>query len=235
MKVRLLLYVVASLLLGSGCTENETPVFSAKSSVYFTLGRDSLNYTFAGHDGDTATVSLGLKLLGNKLEQEKKYALKVVPEGTTAVEGLHYKKIGDYQLFPANTFSTAFPLEVYRTDTAVLRKGTVYLNLEIVGTEELDAGYPKAIHLRVGITDQLIKPYYWDSYLKNYYSDYSKVKHNRCIIIQGHDFPATEAGAQQSPYSSAYWMVMGRAVCEYFIANPTEDEHGNQIPGWQPY
>lgn len=234
MKVRLLLYMVVLLFWGNGCTENETPVFSAKSSVYFTLGRDSLNYTFVGHAGDTATVSLGLALLGNKLEQEKKYALRVVPEGTTAIEGVHYKKIGDYQLFPANTFSTVFPLEVYRTDRELQEK-TVYLNLEIVNTEELDAGYPKSIHLRVGITDQLIMPYYWDSFLKLYYSDYSRVKHNRCIIIQGHDFPATEAGAKQSPYGAAYWMVMGRAVCEYFIANPTEDENGNPIPGWQPF
>lgn len=234
MKNRLLLYIFTLLVLISGCTENETPVYSAKPSVYFMLGRDSLNYTFAGYVGDTATVSLEIALLGDALKQEKGYALRVRSEGTTAVEGVHYKKIDENLLFPVDTFLTVFPLEVYRVDKELQHK-TVYLNLEIVDTDDIDAGYPSATRLRVGITDQLIKPYYWDSYLKLYYSDYSRVKHNQCIIIQGHDFPPTETEAKSAPYSAAYWMVMGRAACEYFLANPTEDEHGNLIPGWQPF
>lgn len=234
MKTKLLVYICVLLFLGSGCSENETFVYSTKPSIYFTLGRDSLDFTFAGYEGDTAKISLEMALLGVELEKDGKYALRVVPEGTTAVEGKHYKRIDDFQIFPAHSFHVLFPLEVYRIDNELQDK-TVYLNLEIVDTEDIDAGFSRQSRLRIGITDQLIKPYYWDSYLKLYYSDYSRVKHNRCILIQGHDFPPTEVEAKASPYGAAYWMVMGRAACEYFMANSTEDENGNLISSWQPY
>lgn len=115
------------------------------------------------------------------------------------------------RVFPAEKFFVNLEIELYRKDPE-LQDSTFYLDLSIVNGEEIDAAYTDRCHIRIGIVDQLLKPAYWDSWLKLYYSDYSRVKHNVCIAIQGHDFPLTEeeAGAQ-------IWTSVldgdGRAVC----------------------
>lgn len=233
MRTKLLLYITALLLLGSGCTENETFVYSAKPSVYFN-GEKEVNFSFAGHVGDTARLELPVALLGQKLDAEKKYAVRISQEMTTAVEGLHYKTVENAQVFPAGLFSTILTVELYRKDLR-LQDSCFYLDLTLTDSEDIDAAYPEQLEVRIGITDQLLKPSYWDSFLKLYYSEYSRVKHNQCIAIQGHDFPASEQAARTAPYGPAYWMVMGRAVCAYYMNHPTLDENGNLITVWQPF
>lgn len=233
MKAKLLLYITALLLLGSGCTENETFVYSTRPSVYFN-GQEELNFSFAGHAGDTATLKFPVLLLGQKLDEEKKYAIRINDEATTAEEGLHYKALENTQVFPAGRFSTQLIIELYQKDTR-LQDSCFYLDLTLIDGEEMDAAYPERLHVRIGITNQLLKPSYWDSFLKLYYSEYSRVKHNQCIVIQGHDFPASEQAARNAPYGPAYWMVMGRAACAYFMNHPTLDENDNLITVWQPF
>lgn len=233
MKIRFLNYITLLLLVGSGCTENETFVYSEKPAVFFS-GLETVNFSFAGHAGDTATLQLQVELLGQKTDADKTYVVRVNPEATTAEEGLHYKALGKKQVFPANRFSTNLEIELYRKDPN-LQDSTFYLDLSIIDSEEMDAAYPDKQHVRIGIVDQLIKPVYWDSWLKLYYSDYSRVKHNICISIQGHDFPATEQEARGGKYGPQYWMVMGRAACLYFMNHPTLDENGNPITVWQPF
>lgn len=233
MKTRFLLYIVALLLLGSGCTENETFVYTSRPSVFFT-GLKEVNFSFAGHTGDTAVVNLQVGLLGQKPDEDKRYVVRVNQETTTAKEGLHYRALEDAQVFPAGKFFTNLEIELYRKDPE-LQDSTFYLDLSIVNSEEMDAAYPDKLNVRIGIVDQLVKPDYWDSWLKLYYSDYSRVKHNICISIQGHDFPPTEEEARNAPFGTQYWMVMGRAACLYFIDHPTEDENGNPITVWQPF
>lgn len=233
MKTRFLLYIVLFLLIGSGCTENETFVYSSRPAVFFN-GLEDVNFSFAGQTGDTAVVNLQVGLLGQKLEMDKKYVVRVNPEATTAKEGLHYKALGDAQVFPAEKFFANLEIELYRKDPE-LQDSTFYLDLSIVNGEEIDAAYADRCHVRIGIVDQLLKPDYWDSWLKLYYSDYSRVKHNVCIAIQGHDFPLTEQEARGGKYGPQYWMVMGRAVCLYFINHPTVDENGNPITVWEPF
>ena len=61
------------------------------------------------------------------------------------------------------------------------------------------------------ITNQLVKPAYWDMPLALYFGEYSKVKHQRCILLMGHDFPLTKEeliGWGGLNYYS-YWMQQG--------------------------
>ena len=32
----------------------------------------------------------------------------------------------------------------------------------------------------------------------------------------------------------AYWQFAGRKLADYFVKNPTKDEHGNLIDPWEP-
>ena len=62
-----------------------------------------------------------------------------------------------------------------------------------------------------------------------YFGEYSKVKHQRCILLMGHDFPLTKEeliGWGGLNYYS-YWMQQGRVVCEYYATHTEYDEDGN--------
>ena len=66
------------------------------------------------------------------------------------------------------------------------------LELSLKETESLSLGYPDRVNMRLMITNQLVKPAYWDMPLALYFGEYSKVKHQRCILLMGHDFPLTK-------------------------------------------
>jgi hypothetical protein len=65
-----------------------------------------------------------------------------------------------------------------------------------------------------------------------YYGPYSRVKHDICIALQGHDFPETLQQFAAPPYSIGYWMSQGRIAAKYFTDNIVYDENGNQILSW---
>ena len=88
---------------------------------------------------------------------------------------------------------------------------------------------PPRVKMRLMITNQLVKPAYWDMPLALYFGEYSKVKHQRCILLMGHDFPLTKEeliGWGGLNYYS-YWMQQGRVVCEYYATHTEYDEDGN--------
>lgn len=80
---------------------------------------------------------------------------------------------------------------------AELDEATVMLELSLKATESLSLGYPDRVNMRLMITNQLVKPAYWDMPLALYFGEYSKVKHQRCILLMGHDFPLTKEGVDR--------------------------------------
>ncbi len=230
------LNVLPVLLLFSfftGCKKNEIEQYKEKEAVYFLSfnANDSIVYSFAGKTKKTDTLYLDVKLLGNKLNAGKKYKIVVRENLTTAKEGIHYKKPEDHYVFPADTFDGKLPIVVYNKDEALSTR-SVKLDLEIISTDELNAGYPSKSHARIVITNQLVKPVYWNGLLVIFYGEYSKVKHETCIRLQGHDFPISEPLAMAPPYSISYWMSYGRIAAKYFTDNIVYDENGNRIMPW---
>ena len=119
----------------------------------------------------------------------------------------------------------------------LLDEATVMLELSLKATESLSLGYPDRVNMRLMITNQLVKPAYWDMPLALYFGEYSKVKHQRCILLMGHDFPLTKEeliGWGGLNYYS-YWMQQGRVVCEYYATHTEYDEDGNLITVWNPF
>ena len=81
----------------------------------------------------------------------------------------------------------------------------------------------------------LIKPEYWDKNFIDWFGEYSKVKHEKCIEQMGHDFPLTyEEAEDYNELGLQYWMLEGRELVDYFVKNPTRDENGNWIEPWEP-
>lgn len=215
------------------CKKNEIIKYQEKPAVYFTNlpDGDSLVYSFIGKTVTTDTLYLDMKLLGDNLLSAKKYKVEVNEAMTTAEAGVHYKILDDFYTFPAAVFATKLPVIIYNTDESLKTK-SVSLTLTIKSTEELNTGYPTKINAHIVITNQLIKPSYWNGLLVIFYGEYSKVKHTICIQLQGHDFPVTQNLAMDPPYGIAYWMSYGRVAAKYFTDNVVYDENGNRILPW---
>jgi hypothetical protein len=217
----------------SNCRKNEIIKYNEKPAVYFSTlnDNDSLVYSFIGKAVTTDTVYLDVKLLGDKLLSGKKYKVEVNDAMSNAKETVHYKKPDDFYTFPEGVFDTKLPVIIYNTDE-LLKTQSVLLTLTLKSTDELNTGYPTKINAHIVITNQLVKPSYWNGLLVIFYGAYSKVKHETCIQLQGHDFPTTQAEALAAPYGVAYWISYGRVAAKYFTDNIVNDENGNRILPW---
>lgn len=120
---------------------------------------------------------------------------------------------------------------IYISEQPDLETETVSLDFSIVEDEVFSIGYIDRNRIRYFITNQLIKPSYWDSTLDLYFGEYSKVKHQVCVDIMGIDFPLKED--DDSDYG--YWMRVGRTAAMYFALNEVYDENGNRIETWDPF
>ena len=87
------------------------------------------------------------------------------------------------------------------------------------------------LSFKLNITDQLVKPTYWDIPLSLYYGSYSKAKHQLCIQIQGFDFPA-----EMDMNLINDFMSYGRLVYQALLKEPLWDEETQQwiTADWSP-
>lgn len=234
---KLCLFLMVFLSLAS-CQENERMIYAEKPAVYFpdyVTGADSMLYSFRIKGCDIDTIDLNVRLLGALLEKPGKYAVKI-SEASTAVEGKHYVALPETFEFGTDVSTTSFSVVVLKPETE-LDDSSVILELFLCATEDLDVGYPDHLSMRLIMTNELIKPSYWDDLLYLYFGEYSVVKHQQCILIMGHDFPLTEGECRGwgglNNYS--YWMQQGRVVCEYYATHTVYDENGNLITVWNPF
>lgn len=220
----------------SACSENERMTYKEKSAVYFpdyVEGADSLVYSFLISGQDQDVINIKVKLLGALLDRPAKYKI-TVSDRSTAVAGKHYTSLPETFEFPANMDVTSFPIEVLKPGTELDDK-TVVLELALTQTNELDLGYLDRVNMRLMITNQLVKPSYWDVPLSLYFGVYSQAKHKKCIELMGHDFPLTSDELMDYEGGYRYWMNWGRVVCEYYATHEEYDENGDKIEVWDPF
>ena len=224
--------IVMAMLVLASCSENERMEYTDTPGIYFpdyVVGADSLVYSFRMKDTDRDTIQIHVKLLGDLLDEAGEYEV-IVSENSSAVAGKHYETLQHRFTYEADKSVSSFPVVVMKPG-AELDEATVMLELSLKATESLSLGYPDRVNMRLMITNQLVKPAYWDMPLALYFGEYSKVKHQRCILLMGHDFPLTKEeliGWGGLNYYS-YWMQQGRVVCEYYATHTEYDEDGNLV------
>lgn len=228
------------LLIGlfslSACEQAERITYTEKPGLYFDIesGENELNYSLLGSLYEIDTVSIPIKIMGNSITYSGRYKVVVVEEESTAIEGVHYVKFNTEYQFGENQFEDLFEIELLKGDP-ILESESRVLTFAIVESDDFGLGYTEKTKFKLTFTNQMIKPSYWDMPLLLYFGVYSKVKHNLAINILGHDFPLTLTEAINPPYSFSYWMVAGRAVCQYVIENDVYDENNNKIMPWATF
>ncbi len=238
MIMKYLYLLLAGFIFFQACSDNEQMIYTDKASLYFpdyTTEADSLTYSFQISRQEIDTLYINVKLLGQVLERNGKYQITTGKQ-STAIAGEHYVALPETFEFRKGKSVESFPLIVMNKGSELDEK-TVMLELSLTATEDFDLGYPNKLKMRVMLTNQLIKPTYWDDLLYLYFGEYSKVKHTQCMTMMDHDFPLTKEECYNYANLNGYryWMNWGRAVCEYYAIHKVEDENGNLITVWDPF
>ena len=111
-----------------------------------------------------------------------------------------------------------------------LEKKQVTIALALKSSDELDLGITDRRTCRLLVSNMLGKPLYWEETISWDFGEYSRKKHELCILELGRDFPA-----EASEYSaeSRMWDVYGAYMSDYFEENyPVYDENGKIIEPW---
>ncbi|MGL5682600.1 MAG: DUF4843 domain-containing protein [Marinifilaceae bacterium] len=215
------------------CSENETIRYSEKPSLYFAEYNDkadSLVYSFQMKQQSVDTLKIQVKLLGLFQDEDKEIELRVNDELTTAVEGRDYVTIENIKM-KAKSGVVTLPIVVMSSPD--MDNGYLQICVELHQNDNFDVAYENKRKVRVQLTNQLVRPSYWDMPLSLYFGDYSKQKHSDAIRIMGHDFPLRENDLGIKGFD--YYMAKGRELCYYYATNQVYDETGNLIVVWDPF
>ena len=121
------------------------------------------------------------------------------------------------------------PVIIYNTDKS-LENRQVVIALALKSSEELELGITERLSCRLIVSNMLSKPSYWEQTIKYDFGDYSRRKHELCILELKRDFPV-----EASEYSNerTMWQVYGAYMSDYFKENyPVKDENDVVIEPW---
>ena len=238
-------YIFILLLLGllGACNENDRMVYDSNMhDIYYNVvndKRDSVYVSLLTAD-EVLDFSIEVNLLGDKLKKAARFEVEVVPEMTTAVEGVHYKALPQYYEFPVDTFTYNMPIQLIKGDEK-LTKQSVVLTLRLVPGEDLGIAYENRSVIRVVIADMLKKPegegFYGDmTSFRTLFGEYSRVKHTMIIEMTGHDFwdgnYGNYGGDNGIYYEMDYYTPYARKLYKIITENEIRDENGKIMQGW---
>lgn len=236
MNMKKIILLLAFVTLFS-CKENERLVYdSNRTDVYFNdvnEYRDSLYVSLLTKE-NISDAFVNVRILGGMLSVPKKIRVVVIPEKTTAVEGVHYKKLPDYYEFPTDIHTYLMPIVMLKGDESIKEK-EVILALRIVETEEVGVAFENQSEIRLVIADMLRTPTGLGiledmTAFNQLFGEYSKTKHMMIIELVGHDL------WDRSPYlypQTGYFTPYGRKLYKIITEGKYYDENGKLMEGWK--
>lgn len=231
--------IFIALIFFVSCNENERLLYDLNShDIYFRdidKKKDSLIVSLFSKE-EVSTSKFQLKILGSTLETPQKFKVEVIKDRTTAVEGVHYKKLPDFYEFPTKVIEFGMPIEFIRGADDI-KVSPVILTISIAETEGMSFAFEDRRVVRIKITDYLIEPRGSDmADFKTLFGDYSRTKHAMIIELAGHDFWDGEYGAYGGAYGLSYEMVyytpIARKLYKMITTGEYYDENGNLMGGW---
>ena len=237
------LFIFLAFVALCACQENERLVYEKDMhDIYFpavTEVNDSMFISLITAD-ELSAAEIEVKLLGDSLAVPGKFKVEVVKDGTTAVEGKHYKALPAEFEFPAGKFTWRFPLQLIKGDKA-LEEAPVVLILRLVATPGIGFAYPGKSEIRVLIADMLRVPlgtgYMEDmGTFERLFGSYSRKKHEMIIELTGHDFwdgnYGYKGGLKGLFWEEEYYIPYARQLYQMITEQVILDENNKPIQPW---
>lgn len=194
-----IIYLALGILLFAGQSCEKDPAFSFKGDdrIYFSypraldhLGRetdkelDSLNFSFVTLPDDVTfdTVWIKLKRVGERSETDKLYAVQVVRDSSSAVEGVDFEPLKPSYVFRKKLGVDSMPLIVYREHLKTTLSKNILLKIK--ETEDFKIGFMEYATFKVSISDLYPVPDDW--YLvSGHLGEYHYMKYEKWIELTG--------------------------------------------------
>ena len=112
-KTTSLIFSFVAMLTFSACSETDYLKFdTSNSGIYFT--KDTLNYSFSVTPIEITTheFRIPVKIMGTLSSEPRSFAIRVNPDSTTAIEGVHYE-IGE-TVIQADSINGYIPVTILR-------------------------------------------------------------------------------------------------------------------------
>lgn len=228
-KICALVFSCAVLL--SACKEKDIAGYENDPRLFFQIPgtgsivlRDSIMYSFPAYPnvGDHDTLWFNANIMGNAAPHDREIGIKINSEGTTAVEGLNFKF--ESKILPANAFSVAIPILIYRTG---LHNKSVRLEIEVAENQNFKVGYERYKKAVFIWGDKFLKPDIWDK--SNYITAFGNFTETRYAFIL-ESCKITELPDPKNLVILAYYNALTReALLKYNSTpgnSPKEDELG---------
>lgn len=187
MKKRIFFVLLFSIFLFA-CKKNEQLVYSMKDNIYLNYGKDdssSVTYSFALHpELGMDTVWVPVIISGERVKRDRKFALTLLANKTTAVKELHYEVLKSFYVMPADSGTVRIPLVIKNIDTGLVSR-SVTLSFEVSGGEDFNADLPLKIRSKsLLFSNRLERPLWWNDW-QNTIGAYSRVKHQLFLLTSG--------------------------------------------------
>lgn len=153
------LAVCLPVFLLAGC-EKDPQGYSGTDYVYFgkDMTKDSVVYCF-GLAGrlDKDTLGIEVRASGDVAGYDREYVVKA-SANSTAKEGEDFVVLN--RVFRGGRVADTMWIAV--NNSAKLRTGSVFLQLELVANEQFELCFPKQNGAKVYLTDVVVRPDWWD-------------------------------------------------------------------------
>ena len=238
--LKISLFVVIVSLLYS-CSSEIDNVYKGKSRIQFKcydldynkqmILRNKTTYSFGMKDDDIRkdTARIVVEFLGEVSNVDRIYKVKVASDSTTAVEGKHYEKFSDTQVFRAGSLSDTLKIVVLRdalgisfTDPEDQR-----LALEMEVSDDFDLGMKDGLRTYLYINNYLSEPIWWKDPLRYNYIGFYHPKKWKILISFNDGFSNVESCPFDYNNEGRQYF---QGLASYLNAIPTfDDETGYRI------
>lgn len=224
---------VALLFMISGawaCKKEDKLIYRNDPKIYIyknwlNYQYDSVNYSFAIKNSDRVrdTVWATVRIMGDASPQDRVIDFRPVDSLTTAVKGRDYELMN--YIMPADSFATKLGIIIKKTPEMDVKE--VKIVMKLMASKDFKTGIYDQLFYRVVISNILVKPSDWDSWLKNYFGDYSERKYRFIIDVLGiSEFTNSMSYSEYSYFEQR----MKNALADYETKNgPMIDEKGSRV------
>lgn len=175
------LFPVILLLFAIGCEKEKVQTFLGEDRIQFAKAssntsvayEENLGFSFAGKGAITEhEMIIPLVIAGRTASVDRQVAIEVVPEKTTAQEGIDY--IIEESYIPAG--ANQGHVKIKLLNTKALETETKSLSVRLVANDNFQEGLQKQLVSTISFYNYLVMPPNW-SLVSRSLGDYSLVKH----------------------------------------------------------
>lgn len=197
MKRSILYSAMVMLLMLQACEKDPTFNFRGEDRIYFAYPKlldergqetqwevDSLIHSFAllPEEVDRDTVWVSVKRVGERSATDKTYAVTVVADSSSAVEGKDFEALKPAYVFRKDLGVDSLPIIVYRKYLHTVLSKNILLQLK--ETPDFKIGFREYETIGITVTDVLPRPKDW-SYVQELLGDYNYLKYEKWIELTG--------------------------------------------------